>query len=278
MGTVASFTVVPGELPIEVVRALVRDACTVLHDADEVFSTWKSDSPMSRLRRGEVSVRDTPAEIGEVLELCATARSLSRGWFDPWAMPGGLDPTGLVKGWAVERAADRLARGGVAGALVDAGGDLTTFGSPAPGQLWRVGVRHPWRRDALACVVTAEGAVATSATYERGAHLVDPFSGAPTDRVASATVTGPSLAIADALATALAVAGVQLLDAVESLAGYEAYVIGHTGGEESTSGFAVVHDPAGQGPAGQGPAGQGPAGQGPSQLAKPDGTRQAGGR
>ncbi len=268
MGLVASFTVVPGPLPVATVKELVRDACAVLHDADAVFSTWKPGSPMSRLRRGEVHLRDTPAEVAEVLELCATARMLSRGWFDPWAMPGGLDPTGLVKGWAVERATRVLEAGGAAAALVDAGGDLTTFGVPAPGQPWRVGVRHPWRRDALACVVTATGAVATSGTYERGEHLVDPFSGSPTDRVESATVTGPSLALADALATALAVAGVQLLDAVESLPGYEAYLIGHTGGEVSTSGFA----------ADESPVTRDPAGTSPGQLAGPRGTSQAGGR
>ena len=253
MGTVASFTVVAGELGDEDVHALLREACTVLHHADAVFSTWKPDSPMSRLRRGELALDAAPPEMAEVLELCRAAREISRGWFDPWAMPGGLDPTGLVKGWAVEQAAKVLARGGVAAALVDAGGDLTTFGSPGTGERWRVGIRHPWRRDALACVVAADGAVATSGTYERGEHLVDPFSGTPTDRVASATVTGPSLATADALATALAVAGVQLIDTVVALPGYEAYLIGHTGGEASTPGFALE-----------------------SGLAEPTGTRQAG--
>jgi len=260
MGTVASFTIVPGAVPTEEAASLVHEACRVLHGADAVFSTWKPESPMSRLRRGEVGLKDVPPEIGVVLELCKQARQMSQGWFDPWAMPKGLDPTGLVKGWAVERAVEVLVKGGIPAGLVDAGGDLTTFGSPGPGRSWRVGIRHPWRRDALAWVVRAGGAVATSGTYERGEHLVDPFSGALTDRVASATVSGPSLAIADALATALAVAGVRLVEVIESLAGYECYVIGHTGGEASSSGFAFA--PAEPGSPGAEPGSPGACGAG----------------
>ena len=76
----------------------------LLHHADEVFSTWQPDSPISRLRSGQITDAQAPAEVAEVLERCAAARELSGGWFDPWAMPGGIDPTGFVKGWAAQRA------------------------------------------------------------------------------------------------------------------------------------------------------------------------------
>ena len=182
MGTVVSFTVVPGDLPAAAARAAVEAACRVLHRADAVFSTWNLASPVSRLRRGEVTLDRVPAEVSEVLTLCQTAREASEGWFDPWALPGGFDPTGLVKGWAVERAAGVLQRAGIDAALVNGGGDLTVFGSPAPGRRWRVGIRHPWRADALACIVQPRAAVATSADYERGAHLLDPADRAPGGR------------------------------------------------------------------------------------------------
>jgi thiamine biosynthesis lipoprotein len=237
MGTVVSFTVAPGRLDESEVRRLVGAACDDLHFCDHVFSTWDPGSAMSRVRRGEMALDSAPTEIAEVLALCGHAREISRGWFDPWALPGGVDPTGLVKGWAVERAASVLRRGGVASAMVNGGGDIATVGTPVPGKSWRIGVRHPWRPDALACVVEIDEAVATSGAYERGEHLLDPFAGIARDRAASATVTGPGLAIADALATALAVAGPDLLVAVEALEGYEAYVIGHDGREESTSGM-----------------------------------------
>ena len=88
-----------------------RRAEARLRWVDDVFSTWKPESPVSRLRRGEIGLGDAPPEVAEVLELCRRAREASDGWFDPWAMPGGVDPTGLVKGWAVERALDEFEAG-----------------------------------------------------------------------------------------------------------------------------------------------------------------------
>lgn len=152
----------------------------------------------------------------------------------------GVDPTGLVKGWAVQRAAGLLRQAGMVAAMVNGGGDVAVFGRPAPGQCWRVGVRHPWRRDALAGILEVTGAVATSATYERGAHLVDPATGRPASRAASATVTGPSLALADAFATAVAVGGDDALAAVGAVPGYVGYLIRPDGSETDTGGIVFV--------------------------------------
>lgn len=241
MGTAVSFRVLPADdVPFARVGTLLRTACAALHRADAVFSTWDPRSAMSELRSGIRALEKCPPEVAEVLELCAFAKSRSEGWFDPWAMPGGIDPTGLVKGWAAERALATFREPGIHAALVNAGGDVTGFGRPAPGARWRVGIRHPWRPDSLACVVYLDGAVATSATYERGAHLVDPHTGAVGARAASATATGPSLAIADALATALAVGGDELLTVVDAVEGYEGYVIRPDGSESCTAGMAFA--------------------------------------
>ena len=243
MGTVVSFDlrVASSVAPDGPADALAA-ACAELHRADETFSTWKPGSVMCRVRRGELAVTAAPPEVAEVLALCHVGKTLSRGWFDPWAMPGGVDPTGLVKGWAAELALGRLRVDGVDAALVNAGGDLIAFGRPSPGETWRVGIRHPWRPDALAAVVDVRAAVATSGVYERGEHLFDPKSGAPSARAASATVTGPSLAIADALATALAVGGDEVLDALEGLDGYDGYLVRKDGSERWTEhmGFAAA--------------------------------------
>jgi FAD:protein FMN transferase len=251
MGTVVSFAVLPAvPSPREAAgppsgwepagpnpAAAIRAACTRLHEADAVFSTWDPRSPLSRLRGGSIPEADGPPSLAEVRVVCETACHVSGGWFDPWAMPGGYDPTGLVKGWAVDRALDALREAGVAAALVNGGGDLAAFGGPAPGEPWRAGIRHPWRPAALAAVLEVSGAVATSGTYERGTHLVDPHTGQPACRAASATVTGPSLAMADALATALAVGGDAALGAVGRLAGYAGYLIRPDGTETWTSGM-----------------------------------------
>jgi thiamine biosynthesis lipoprotein len=240
MGTVASFTVVPGSQSGRAVADAIRAACAVLHEADATFSTWDPCSPVSRLRRGEAALSDLPADVGEALDCCASARLMSGGWFDPWAMPGGVDPTGLVKGWAVDRALAVLREAGMAAAMINGGGDIAVYGSPAPHQHWRIGIRHPWRAGALAAILEVPAAVATSGSYERGAHLVDPFTGRPGGSAASATVTGPSLAFADALATALAVGGDEVLGIVSGLDGYDGYLIRADGGEASTPGITFA--------------------------------------
>ncbi len=237
MGTVVSFAVVPGRQPGRAAAA-VASACAVLHQADETFSTWLPGSPVSRLRRGGAVLADLPEAVSHVLDLCAVARKMSGGWYDPWALPGGVDPTGLVKGWAVEQALAVLRDAGMAAAMVNGGGDIAVFGGPAPGQPWRAGIRHPWRADALACVLEVTAAVATSGSYERGQHLISPVTGRPASLAASATVTGPSLAFADALATALAVGGDPVLGLIAGLDGYQGYLIRPDGSEADTGGVA----------------------------------------
>lgn len=237
MGTVVTFTVRPGLAGADAVATGLDAAVQLLRSVDETFSTWRPDSPVSRLRRGELVLGDAPAEVREVLRLCRLARAGTAGWFDPWAMPGGVDPTGLVKGWAAERASAVLRAAGVGGALVNAGGDLAGFGGPDRGGRWVVGVRHPWRPDHLACVLAVEAAVATSGPYERALQLVDPRTGRAPTGVASATVTGPSLSFADAYATALAVGGDDVLDVLAGLDGYDAYLVRDDGSEAWTDGM-----------------------------------------
>jgi thiamine biosynthesis lipoprotein len=242
MGTVVTIDVYPEPAATEAQRAKIAEqiqlACDILHLADEVFSTWRPDSPVSRLRRGEITADEAPAEVASVIAACETARQLSGGWFDPWAMPGGFDPTGYVKGWAAERALTTLAPAeGVAGAMVNAAGDIASSGRLPTGQPFRIGIADPAAPRELAEIVELTGAIATSGSYERGPHLIDPHSGLPAARAASASVMGPDLGLADALATGLAVAGPDGLAFVEAIAGYAGLIIGFDGTRQSTPGF-----------------------------------------
>jgi FAD:protein FMN transferase len=221
----------------------ITSACAILQHADSVFSTWQPDSPVGRLRRGEITTAQAPAEVHDVLRACAAARDASQGWFDPWAMPGGVDPTGLVKGWAAQRALAALRLPGVSGAIVNAAGDIASFGGPRPGAPFRIGIADPFAPRRLAAIVRLTGAIATSGCYERGAHLIDPHTGEPAAPVASASVTGPDLGLADALATAIAVAGEQALDLLGPLDGYAGLVIGHDGSRRWTATFPFAPDP-----------------------------------
>ncbi|MFJ7966868.1 FAD:protein FMN transferase [Streptomyces sp. NPDC096324] len=233
MGTVFSFDVRGGEPGA--VRTALEEAVAQLHRVDEVFSTYREDSQISRLARGEITVEECDPQVAEVLELGAEAERASDGWFST-RYEGRLDPTGIVKGWAAERAALGLAAAGASGVSVNGGGDVQLRGVPAPHRPWRVGVSDPLRPGALAAVVSAAGAdelaVATSGTAERGAHIVDPRTGKPavTDLVA-VTVVAPRLTWADAWATAAFAMGSRAgLDWLESLPDVEALLI--TAGNE----------------------------------------------
>ena len=225
MGTVVSFDLRPGDLDERAARAALASSCRALHEADAELSTWKSESALSRLRRGELELADAPTCVADVLRRSELARELSRGWFDPWRMPGGVDPTGLAKGWIAERALRRLSNAGMPAAMVNAGGDVVAFGEPEPGRRWRIGIRDPRRADLLVAMVELDRAVATSAAYERGHHVLDPESGLPARKLLSATVTGPELDLADALATGLFAAGADGLDWIDPIPDYEALVV-----------------------------------------------------
>lgn len=231
----------------------IEEVVAWLHHIDRTFSTYISDSPISRIGRGEppLSLLDHRAvdeavaeEIDEVLRACETLRIDTGGAFDPYAVPAPngtmFDPSGYVKGWAIERAAWILEGHGCENFCLNAGGDVALRGRPAPGEPWRVGVRHPSLGDSLAVVVEGEGslAIATSATYERGAHIIDPATGEPTTDLASATVVGPDLAVADAYATALFVKGIDGLAWLADRPDYEGYVATHDDITHWTTGFA----------------------------------------
>ncbi|MEV7286587.1 FAD:protein FMN transferase [Streptomyces sp. NPDC093252] len=243
MGTVFSLDVRGGD-PREV-AAGVREVVAGLHGADAVFSTYREDSQVSRLAQGELTVEQCAPEVAEVLGLAAEAERVSEGWFSV-RYRGRLDPTGIVKGWSVERAARRLAAvPGVAGVSVNGGGDVQVLGAPAPDRPWRLGVADPLRPGGLAAVLSSSGlpelAVATSGTAERGAHIVDPRTGrsAVTDLLA-VTVVAPRLTWADCWATAaFAMGSREGLTWLESLPDVEALLI--TAGDEvrCTGGLAT---------------------------------------
>jgi thiamine biosynthesis lipoprotein len=245
MGTVVSFDLRSDDLDERALRDALNASCAVLHEGDAQLSTFKPQSALSRVRRGELELADAPASVGEVLRRCAQARVLTSGWFDPWSMPGGVDPTGLAKGWIADRALETLRLAGVSAAMVDAGGDVAAYGEPEPGRPWRIGVQDPRSAEALLTVIDLEGAVATSGTYERGAHILDPRSGVAARGLLSATVTGPELALADALATGLFAAGERGLRLIAALQAYEAFVLTSNGTVLATPGCTPPFQPAG---------------------------------
>jgi thiamine biosynthesis lipoprotein len=209
-----------------------------LRHVDAVFSTYREDSDISRLDRGEATLAECRPEVDEVLTHCQALHRATGGFFSVRAA-GRLDPSGFVKGWAVAGAADRLAAAGAEHFCINAGGDVVARGRPEPDRLWRVGVRHPTDLDRLAAVVAVEDlAVATSGEYERGAHILDPHTGQRPSGLLSVTVVGPDLATADAYATAAFAMGADGPAWTTTLTGYDAMCITSEHHVVSTPGFA----------------------------------------
>ena len=182
-------------------------------DVDRDFSTFKEESWVTRLRRGAVSIADCPDDVRAVWDLCLRAKDLSDGAFDPWAVEGGFDPSGLVKGWAADAASNILVAAGIQHCQVNAAGDLALRGGwfdSVAGVVkpWSIGVVNPDNRSEIVKVYEiTDGAIATSGTYERGAHIVDPHSGMIAIGAKSATVVGADGWLCDAMATAVMVGG-----------------------------------------------------------------------
>jgi FAD:protein FMN transferase len=241
MGTAVSIAVCTqdDDLAGSAVDQAIEEAFACLRRADAMFSPFRPDSQISRLRDGRVSLDRCDPDVRTVLSLCEDLRRATAGYFDAHAAgPGRLDPCGLVKGWAAERASDALISHGVAAHYVNAGGDVRLRGRPAPGRLWRVGIAHPHRPGHL--IATARGsdfAVATSGSAERGAHVLDPLRGVPARELASATVAGPSLTLADAYATAAVAMGVRALPWLTALHGYEALLVDADGAVHRSAAF-----------------------------------------
>ncbi len=226
-----------------------------LRFVDATFSTYQSGSEISRLNRGALRLDDAHPDVRAVLERCEELREETNGYFDvraPFLSPGertedparssgAVDPSGLVKGWSVERAAQILAAAGAHNYCINAGGDIIVRGRAAPEPYWRIGIQHPLLRDRVAAVVIANDlAIATSGAYERGEHIIDPHNGRAPSGILSVTIVGQDLATADAYATAAYAMGKAGPPWTARLAGYEAMTILSDETVLSTPGFPAA--------------------------------------
>ncbi|GAA4042037.1 FAD:protein FMN transferase [Streptomyces shaanxiensis] len=207
-----------------------------LREVDARFSPFKADSEVCRLDRGEIARGDVSADLDEVLGLCEEYRIATDGAFDV-RLPGrGLDPCAVVKGWSVQRAAELLKAAGARRFVLNAGGDVVASGGP-----WRVGVRHPEQADKVCTVAElTDGAIATSARYERGDHIVDGRTGRPATGLLSLSVVASSLTVADTVATAAFAMGAEGVEWAASREGCEVFAVDAERRVFRTEGFPVA--------------------------------------
>ncbi len=230
-GTVVTIDV-HSPIDFEALPPVMAEASRFMRRVDDLFSTFKPDSLVSRYRRDEIDLADLDAQDPDhfallyVVERSRHAMKLSDGAFDPWAALGGFDPSGIVKGIAAEEVANLLVRSGFPNVSVNAGGDVVCRGEASPGKPWRIGLRHPDDPKLIfEHVEVRDGAVATSGSYERGAHIRDPRTGEVASGARSASVVGPDAGLAEAMATALVVRGRQGAQWFDGLPGFQAHVV-----------------------------------------------------
>jgi thiamine biosynthesis lipoprotein len=217
--------------------AAIADAVAWFHEVDRRFSPYRADSEVRRAGRGEIREQDRSPELVEILAACDAVTASSGGAFNAWRN-GGFDPSAYVKGWSAGRAAELLRAHGCADWSINAGGDVLLSGRPAPGTTWIVGVQHPFDGEAIAATVHGTDlAVATSGTYERGEHIVDPATGDAVHVAVSVTVIGPDLGLADAYSTAAFALGDAGPAWVAGIPGYDSYTIWVDGRVTATAGF-----------------------------------------
>jgi thiamine biosynthesis lipoprotein len=208
-GTVVVIEATSSALDEVAVSAAVDEVEQFFFSVDRDFSTYKENSQVSRIRRGELKIEDARQYVQQVWALCEFSREITMGAFDPWKAEGGFDPSGLVKGWATEVGAQMLVEAGIENVLINGSGDIVLRGGKPGGGPWNLGIASP---DDVEKYVkffdVVDGSVATSGDYEKGAHIVDPHTGLIAIGARSATVIGPDGAICDALATALMVDGI----------------------------------------------------------------------
>jgi thiamine biosynthesis lipoprotein len=219
-------------------KSLLKKIFDYFRYVDSKYSTYKPDSEISMINKGlpEASWSD---EMKRVLKLCEETKRQTMGYFDI-EKDGKLDPSGLVKGWAIRNAANILKKHGVKNFFIDAGGDIQVCGTNKDGEPWIIGVRNPFDRSELIKVLwIKKGGVATSGTAIRGQHRYNPKAdGKIPEDVVSLTVIGPDIYEADRFATAAFAMGKDGIHFIESLGGYEGYMVTNNKIATETSGFA----------------------------------------
>jgi FAD:protein FMN transferase len=219
----------------------IEDVFDYFDAVERQFSTYKDDSEISAFNASKISFAQLTPSMREVLAIAELTKAESEGHFDVLRPDGVVDPSGIVKGWAIRNAAMQLRAAACRNFFVDAGGDAQTEGKNDNGEQWRIGIRNPFDEQEVVKIVALSGkGIATSGTSARGQHIYNPLKrGAAIDDIVSLTVIGPDVLEADRFATAAFAMGADGIYFIEERRGLEAYMIDSHGLATQTSGFGA---------------------------------------
>jgi FAD:protein FMN transferase len=232
-------------ITVEIVETQSQPILNAVYDyfskVDARFSTYKDHSEISAFNRGEIAESDFSVDMQEVFQLARQTEIESDGFFAIKGPDGFIDPSGIVKGWAIRNASQLVRDAGFKNFYIDAGGDVQTAGVNCDGKAWRVGIRSPFNdQDVIKAVQLKGQGIATSGTYVRGQHIYNPHDPQkPITDIVSLSVIGPDVLEADRFATAAFAMGEDGIYFIESLQGFEGYQVNASGIATQTTGFGA---------------------------------------
>jgi thiamine biosynthesis lipoprotein len=219
--------------------AVVKRAFRYFEAVDRRFSTYRADSEISALNTGAIDATSLSDEMRDVFAIADLTRKQTDGYFNIKRADGSIDPSGIVKGWAIRNAARLIAEAGFKNFFVEAGGDVQSVGRNCAGREWRVGIRNPFHPTEIIKAIEPRGrGVATSGTYARGQHIYNPHApGAFISSIVSLCVIGPDILEADRFATAAFAMGADGINFIEAMPDLEGYMVDAGGVATMTTGF-----------------------------------------
>ena len=216
----------------------ISEVFSYFHYIDKKFSTYKKNSEISQINRGELNELNYSNEMKKILSLCQKTKQETNGFFEI-NNNGVLDPSGIVKGYAINNGANILVQKGYKNIYVEIAGDIQVFGNNGKDNFWKIGIQNPFNLEEIIKVVKLKDkGIATSGTYIRGSHIINPKKKKPAEDIVSITVIGPNVYEADRFATAAFAMGKKGIRFIEGLKGFEGYMIQKDKTAVYTSGFS----------------------------------------
>jgi thiamine biosynthesis lipoprotein len=211
MGTVTSLRI-PDRFS-DVATAAVNSVRGVLAMYDETYSLYRTDSPLSRLARGEVTLAELDDDVRNTYARAIEWRNRTAGAFTPHRGDGVIDLSGIVKADAIAAGAAVLRANGVSEFSLNVGGDIVVAGDVT----WPTAIGHPTDPSAMMTGVLLDStwcAIATSGTFDRGEHIWRKSTEGPT--IVSATVISSDIVTSDVWATAIISGGPEMAAAASA--------------------------------------------------------------
>ena len=205
---------------------------------------WKFDGSM-KVMPLEETIRKSVAKVGYQNILLDSSNQTV--FLKNEGMKIGFGAIG--KGYAADKAKQLLISQGVASGIINASGDMSTWGVQPDGSEWKVAITNPLNKNkAFALLPINNGAVVTSGNYEkyvefngkRYTHIIDPRTGYPSEGIISATVFAPVAELADALATSIFVMGIEVgLDRINQMPNVECIIIDDKGNIKKSNNIQI---------------------------------------